>query len=138
MAPVKRKGSGEVESSRPEKKQKKTASSSKLSALREEEPSFPRGGASILTPLEHKQIQIQATKDVLFEQSTGKKSVRNEFEDEENEEDQPENASSAPPKAKRKKGAKKGQFVEASNDPGIRIEGLGYKVGIHKSTLKID
>jgi rRNA biogenesis protein RRP5 len=39
-----------------------------LSYLRDEEPSFPRGGGSILTPLERKQIQIQATQDLLFEQ----------------------------------------------------------------------
>ncbi|RKF63734.1 rRNA biogenesis protein rrp5 [Golovinomyces cichoracearum] len=35
--------------------------------LDKEESAFPRGGGSILTPLEHKQIQIQASRDVLFE-----------------------------------------------------------------------
>jgi rRNA biogenesis protein RRP5 len=43
---------------------------------KEEEPLFPRGGGSVLTPLEQKQISIQAKKDVLFEeglQSEGKK-----------------------------------------------------------------
>ena len=38
------------------------------SILRDEERAFPRGGASALTPLEYKQIQIQATRDVLFEE----------------------------------------------------------------------
>ena len=129
MAPVKRKGLGESEVTRPEKKHKASAPVSKLSVLRNEEPAFPRGGASILTPLEHKQIHIQAKGDVLFEQSTGKKSARNEFEGEENEEEQPEHGDGAPLKAKRKKGFKKRKFVEVTEEVGVRIEGLSYKVG---------
>ncbi|KAM7184664.1 rRNA biogenesis protein rrp5 [Rhypophila sp. PSN 637] len=43
-----------------------------VSHLKEEEPLFPRGGGSVLTPLEHKQIQIQAKQDVLFEQESSK------------------------------------------------------------------
>jgi len=39
-----------------------------ISRLKEEEPLFPRGGGSVLTPLEHKEIQIQAKQDALFEQ----------------------------------------------------------------------
>ena len=128
MAPVKRKGSGESESTQPEKKQKLSGTSSKLSVLRNEEPAFPRGGASILTPLEHKQIQVQAARDVLFEQSTGKKSTRNEFEDEEYGSDQPRHADGAPPKAKRKKRSKKGKSIEISEEAAVRIESLSYKV----------
>lgn len=129
MAPIKRKSPGENEGTRPEKKLKASASGSKLSVLRNEEPAFPRGGASILTPLEHKQIQIQATRDVLFEQSTGIKSVHNEFEDEEDEEDKPGHADSAPRKARAKRGSKKGKSVEIKEEVGVRIEGLSYKVG---------
>ena len=136
MAPVKRKVSGENQSDRPEKKQKKSVPGPKLSVLRDEEPSFPRGGASILTPLEHKQIQIQATKDVLFEQSTGNKSAGNEFNDEENEEDQPEHISHAPPKAKRRKAVNKGKLEEPSREPSVRIEGLNYKVSTYESKGK--
>ncbi|TAQ85094.1 hypothetical protein B7494_g6580 [Chlorociboria aeruginascens] len=44
----------------------------KISRAGEEEAAFPRGGASVLTPLEHKQIQIEATRDVLFEQQNSK------------------------------------------------------------------
>ena len=102
------------------------------SMLREEEPSFPRGGASVLTPLEHRQIQIQAKKDVLFEQKTGTKRVRLESEDEENEGDElggVEVNSSTPRKtklkAKQKKEGKMGQKLE---EPALRIEGLSYKV----------
>ncbi|KAI2639857.1 nucleic acid-binding protein [Hypomontagnella submonticulosa] len=60
-----------------EKKDAKPSSNSKqtaapiISRLKEEEPIFPRGGGSILTPLEHKQISIQAKQDVLFEQESG-------------------------------------------------------------------
>jgi rRNA biogenesis protein RRP5 len=49
----------------------KHPSASGVSRLKEEEPLFPRGGASVLSPLEHKQISIQAKQDVLFEQESG-------------------------------------------------------------------
>ena len=134
MASMKRKGDAAVETARPEKKHKPSASTStstqKLSLLREEEPAFPRGGASILTPLEHKQIQIQAKQDVLFEQNTGKKAARNNFEDEENDEDMP-----GQPKAPMKKSKntskprdKKGKKINVIEEATVRIEGLSYKV----------
>jgi len=128
MAPIKRKGDVENTNTRPEKRPKPSPSTPKLSVLREEEPAFPRGGASILTPLEHKQIQIQAKQDVLFEQSTGKKPTKHDFEDEENEEDEVDQPRNAPTKTKRnsksldKKG--KGAMIEEKN---VRIEGLSYK-----------
>lgn len=132
MAPIKRKRDAAIETARPEKKHKPSTSIStqKLSVLREEEPAFPRGGASILTPLEHKQIQIQAKQDVLFEQNTGKKAARNDFEDEENDEDMPGQPSGLVKKSKNntkprsKKGKKDGVVEEAA----VRIEGLSYKV----------
>jgi rRNA biogenesis protein RRP5 len=40
---------------------------------KEEAPLFPRGGGSILTPLEQKQISIQAKQDVLFEEQSASK-----------------------------------------------------------------
>lgn len=43
------------------------AAPSALRAVRNEEESFPRGGASALTPLEFKQISNEAARDVLFE-----------------------------------------------------------------------
>ncbi|PUU76130.1 hypothetical protein B9Z19DRAFT_1130280 [Tuber borchii] len=43
------------------------AKQSTLRASKDEEASFPRGGGSILTPLEFKQISNDAAKDVLFE-----------------------------------------------------------------------
>lgn len=44
---------------------------STLRAVRNEEESFPRGGASALTPLEFKQISNEAARDVLFEAGGG-------------------------------------------------------------------
>jgi len=130
MAPNKRKSDGATESTRPEKKQK-SSSTAKVSVLKEEEPAFPRGGASILTPLEHKQIQIQAKNDVLFEQNTGKKAARNESEDEENDEDMPDQSVALNVKTKRKSKSKdkKGGKDDVVEEAAVRIEGLSYKVG---------
>ncbi|KAI1757762.1 hypothetical protein F4782DRAFT_142062 [Xylaria castorea] len=61
-------------SSQPTKtSQQKPASATGVSRLKEEEPLFPRGGGSVLSPLEHRQISIQAKQDVLFEQASGQK-----------------------------------------------------------------
>lgn len=130
MAPLKRKNLDESKSARPEKKQKASVPSTKPAALAEE-PVFPRGGSSILTPLEQKQIHIQATSDVLFEQSTGRKPAIHEFEDEENGSDQLDQSSGALQKRKRKKKSQKsqkGKLDEAAKEPDIRIERLSYKV----------
>ena len=134
MGPTKRKLEAGNENARPEKKQRPGSSSTiQPTILKGEEPSFPRGGASILTPLEQKQIQIQAKQDVLFEQSTGTKAPRNEFQDEENDEDLPEQPNALvgktkrKPRSKSKKGAKNAPVEELA----VRIEGLSYKVSQH-------
>lgn len=134
MAPIKRKNDAASESAPPEKKHKPSAPIQKLSALRAEEPAFPRGGASVLTPLEHKQIQIQARQDVLFEQSTGKKTPRNNDEDEENDGEIPDQASGLAKKGKSKSQSrhrdKKSKKVGAVEEAAVRIEGLSYKVSM--------
>ena len=134
MVPTKRKLEVANENARPDKKQRPRASSTiKPTILKGEEPSFPRGGASILTPLEQKQIQIQAKQDVLFEQSTGTKAPRNEFQDEENDEDLPKQSNALvaktkrKPRSKEKRGAKNALVEELA----VRIEGLSYKVSQH-------
>lgn len=130
MAPIKRKSDAASESARPEKKHKMSTSTQTLSVLSAEEPAFPRGGASILTPLEHKQIQIKAKKDVLFEQSTGSKRARNDFEDEENDGDVPDQPSGLTKKSKStsKPRDKKSKRTSAVEEAAVRIEGLSYKV----------
>ena len=131
--PTKRKLEAANENARPEKKQRPRPSSTiKPKISKDEEPSFPRGGASILTPLEQKQIQIQAKQDVLFEQSTGTKAPRNEFQDEDDEDlvEQPSRLvakTKRKPKSKEKKGAKNA----LDEEPAVRVEGLSYKVSQH-------
>ena len=134
MGPTKRKLEDGNENARPEKKKRPRSSSAiQPTILKGEEPSFPRGGASILTPLEQRQIQIQAKQDVLFEQSTGTKAPRNEFQDEENDEDLPEQPNALVGKTNRKPRSK--QKKKAKNAPveelAVRIEGLSYKVSQH-------
>ena len=127
MAPMKRKIGEEASSARPEKKSRSTPVA-KRSVLRNEEPSFPRGGASVLTPLEYKQIQIQATQDALFEQKTGKR-VENDFEDDEQDENIPEEAGAAVSKSKHKpkSKSKRDKAISHVAESSVRIEGLSYK-----------
>ncbi|RAL68395.1 hypothetical protein DID88_007126 [Monilinia fructigena] len=112
---------------RAEEKEGKSTSTTKLppatkiSRVRDEEVAFPRGGASVLTPLEHKQIQIDATRDVLFEQH-GAKSSKPDGEDLEGED-------SSKPK-KKKKGKGKGKKIAQDSEveeETVKIEGLSYK-----------
>ena len=106
---------------------------SNVSVLRGEEPAFPRGGASVLTPLEHKQIQIQAKQDVLFEQSTGKKARAFESDDDENEDDGIVDRDQGPTTLRQKRrsqgiNGKKQKTGKVIEDPKLKIEGLSYKV----------
>jgi rRNA biogenesis protein RRP5 len=133
MAPIKRKGEPSNPVERSGKKQKLAKTSlSKVSFLKEEEPSFPRGGASVLTPLEHKQIQIKAKQDVLFEQSTGKKAqAAFDSEDDNDEANHMTAIDTLPPNARRRKpklmsaNRKETETVEKEY---LRIEGLSFKV----------
>lgn len=128
MAPIKRKTASQGES-RPTKKQKPSAAGPPSGPLRQEEPSFPRGGASVLTPLEQKQIQIQAKNDVLFEQETGRKAPKNDFVDEEDEPDNFSGTEMPLPKAskKSKPRSKPSTARPESKEKSVRIEGLSYK-----------
>ncbi|KAI9734485.1 MAG: rRNA biogenesis protein rrp5 [Claussenomyces sp. TS43310] len=94
-----------------------------LSRGGEEDTAFPRGGASLLTPLEHKQIQIDATRDVLFEQQ-GTLDAETTLDD-----GNPRTLTQSTP-GKHKKSSRKGK--EKFNRPEseaekVRIEGLNYK-----------
>jgi rRNA biogenesis protein RRP5 len=103
------------------------------SVLRAEEPAFPRGGASVLTPLEHKQIHIQARQDVLFEETTGRKAKAIDSEDEENEGDELDenNHVKANDRKARHSSAAQGKrkkTAQSLDGPKLKIEGLSYKV----------
>ncbi|KAI0180262.1 nucleic acid-binding protein [Hypoxylon sp. FL1284] len=91
----------------------KPASTAAVSRLKEEEPLFPRGGGSVLTPLEHKQISIQAKQDVLFEQESG------------------QNVKKADRASKKHKKSKAPKDVKSSKshqeDEGAKIQSLNFK-----------
>lgn len=95
----------------------------KISKIRDEDAAFPRGGASLLTPLEHKQIQIEATRDVLFEQ--GAKSQT----DGAGEDGEATGKRKHKSKSKGKEKGKKGSDAAEAEEEDVRIEGLSYKVG---------
>lgn len=75
----------------------------KTSLLKADE-AFPRGGGSVLTPLEYKEATNEAKRDALFE----------------------EGATETTKKSKRRKSA--GVEASRSGREGPRIEGLSYKV----------
>ena len=83
-----------------------------VSVLKEEEPMFPRGGGSVLTPLEQKQINQDAKADARREE---------EFE----------TSGKAAAKKKRKasqKTSKKSQSTKEETDDSVKIESLNFKV----------
>lgn len=156
MAPIKRKGaSGEDSAVKNQKRVRVSSGASKteskkakqgkdasketatrqqdtaVSVLREEEQSFPRGGGSVLTPLERKQIQIQATRDVLFEQKkSGNKQAEGPGEEDSDIDVDMQDADqkSAPTKKSRKSKSKKSEKAEKNAKEGVRVEGLSFKV----------
>ncbi|EGX93638.1 Nucleic acid-binding, OB-fold-like protein [Cordyceps militaris CM01] len=81
-----------------------------VSRLKDEEPLFPRGGASVLTPLEQKQIQLEAKADAAHDDefSTGGK----------------------PQKKQKRVGASKKSDKKTetkSDDDSVKIESLNFK-----------
>jgi len=98
--------------------------------LSQEERSFPRGGASVLTPIEQKQIEARAERDVLFEQQTGQKPARREGDDDFFSEEE----EAAAPKAGKNKKGKKGSGLKIAGS-GIKIQSLSYKNLIVGSTV---
>lgn len=93
------------------------------SVLQQEERAFPRGGGSVLTPLEHKQIKADAERDVLFEQETG----RAVGDDKTNGDLFEKPASSGQAKKKSKKRSKSDDDAAKQEVPSIKIQGLSYK-----------
>ncbi|KAK4225574.1 rRNA biogenesis protein rrp5 [Podospora fimiseda] len=110
--PTKRpKASGDSKDKNATKKESKPAAAPVSALIKEEEPLFPRGGASILTPLEQKQIQIQARKDVLFEEASGKK----------------KGGDKEGKKKKRKSKNKEEDTKPVKDEDAVKIESLNFK-----------
>ncbi|KAK3322215.1 hypothetical protein B0H66DRAFT_495043 [Apodospora peruviana] len=114
--PSKRTKSSESGKENGKKDAPKPVSAPLVSRLKEEEPLFPRGGGSVLSPLEHKQIQIQANNDVLFEQDSGKAGKKGE----------------KGAKGVKKQQKRKSKGDETSSKPGhaedsVKIESLNFK-----------
>lgn len=109
--PTKKGGDAKPSSKSTKNSETKPVSLPTISRLKEEEPLFPRGGGSILSPLEHKQIALQAKQDVLFEQESGKGAKKAE----------------RTPK-KKSKGQKDGKPTKFHHgDDGVKVESLNYK-----------
>lgn len=102
--------------SRGAKATEKTRSSAPaVATVKDEEPLFPRGGGSILTPLEHKQITIEAKRDALFEEESGKSAKKGEKGDKGD-------------KKRKRKSSTKEDKTSVRDEDAVRIEGLNYKV----------
>lgn len=100
----------------------------KVSLLQEEERAFPRGGGGVLTPLEHKQIQVQATRDALFEE-TGQKRAKPDDLDSDFGSDSAEDEDLQPAKKGKKTRVKtKKSETGEKGESRIRVEGLKFKV----------
>lgn len=115
MAPSKRKAEDDSNLVPSKKANKKAPSDAPVTATikKDEEPIFPRGGGSVLTPLEHKQITIEAKRDALFEEESSSKPSKKEDKE----------------SKKRKRKSKEKEIVKhGRDDNAVRIEGLNYKV----------
>ena len=110
----------------------KSTRSIPTSLLPNEQPAFPRGGASLLTPIERKQIQAQATRDALKEHAGSGdlfSTTHQSLDDSEGEgftQDAPTGLKKKREKASKQKPLKRG-IQEAA---ALRIEGLSYKVSM--------
>ncbi|KAK6363228.1 rRNA biogenesis protein rrp5 [Orbilia blumenaviensis] len=89
---------------------------SSLRKSNKDEPSFPRGGASALTPLEYKEVVNEATREVLFETKEEKAPVADKTT---------KKRRTPAAKGSSTKKHKKGEVDD--EEPEIKIEQLSYK-----------
>ena len=116
----------------------KSPGSVPISVLANEQPAFPRGGASLLTPIERKQIQAQATRDAIKEHTSSgdlfaaSDKLPDDCENEEITEAAPTGPKKKKKKKKRKSVSKKHKPSEdgVNDNYSVRVEGLSYKVSI--------
>ncbi|KAF2156934.1 nucleic acid-binding protein [Myriangium duriaei CBS 260.36] len=96
----------------------------KSTLLLDEDRSFPRGGASVLTPLEQRQIRAEADRDVLFEEQGKSKVVREEYGE---DEDAAKTRSTKTANKNKKKGKQSREHAGKADGEEVKIHGLGYK-----------
>jgi rRNA biogenesis protein RRP5 len=97
---------------------------------KDEETSFPRGGASALTPLEYKEVVNEAMKDALFESGGAVNANGNESDDE------GKKMKRKPQRGDKKKG-KKAKEPKEKKETGPKVEGLSYKVFFYCSSAPV-
>lgn len=111
--PSKKEGGKDAKSPSKKSKTDEAAKGPVVSLLKEEEPMFPRGGGNVLTPLEQKQIQLEAKADALRDE---------EF-----------NTSGKALKKKKRKTAlksdKKTEKKKEEEEDTVKVESLSFKVG---------
>ncbi|KAH0848470.1 rRNA biogenesis protein rrp5 [Fonsecaea pedrosoi] len=114
-----------------EQEQNKTPKPKPVSILTKEQPAFPRGGASLLTPLERKQIRAKAAQDADTEHKPSQDlfSDRNARADIGSDEDDIPREKLPEKKRERKHRKDKKQSVSSASgtNPEVRIGGLSYK-----------
>ncbi|KAJ4073649.1 rRNA biogenesis protein rrp5 [Fusarium oxysporum] len=113
--PTKKENVGKDAKPAPKKSAETAEKAPVVSLLKEDEPMFPRGGASVLTPLEQKKIQLEAKADAMRDEefNTGNKVQK---------------------KKKRKtalKGGKKSDKKTGEEEQAVRIESLSFKVTLN-------
>jgi rRNA biogenesis protein RRP5 len=115
----------------PVKEEKKDQKPRPVSVLTKEQPAFPRGGASLLTPLERKQIRAKAARDADREQKPTEDLFGRGDGAPDTESDEGERAKiETQPKRRerqRTKGKKKSDSTAASTKAEVQIGGLSYK-----------
>lgn len=104
---------------------------SKLKAPGKEEIVFPRGGGSVLTPLEFKEVANQALKDVLFETGAGggSKGVDRGVDSDVEMGGEEKKVKQKKRKTEHSKKGKKEDTQTKEEDIGPKVEGLSFKVG---------
>ncbi|KAL9616884.1 MAG: hypothetical protein Q9160_008273 [Pyrenula sp. 1 TL-2023] len=94
----------------------------------QEPPAFPRGGGSVLTPIERKQIQAQAAKDALFElNDQDEVDDASVLLDDLGKDEEIDKNRRTPSKKLGKKSLRNGHTKGKLEGHGLRIEGLTYK-----------
>ncbi|KIV87731.1 hypothetical protein PV11_03257 [Exophiala sideris] len=110
--------------------QSKSQKSKPTSILTKEQPAFPRGGASLLTPLERKQIQVKASQDVARERKQHQDlfgSGRTEPDDNSDEEETGGPQKEVKQVKKKSRKTKERPETSTSQTPEVQIGGLNYK-----------